>query len=260
MYSEQVAAYTKTEYRSWEKNTGSNWNEIHSISQSDSVVLLEHAKAERANRLKEIVNSVIGSEVLLKNVCDIGGMTGNLMGRISAQNKYVFDTNLTLVSDGISRLQKIEQYRECGPFDLLIFSHVLEHIPKPIVFLADFLANVSPTGLVYIEVPVEYCGAVLKRRGIPLTGHINYFTKHSLLTMLGRCGFGKIEFYGREQMWYGEQRMLVFRVLARQGQRELSHVSALWRKIALISDSIETFRMRRSQSANLAKLKTRPSV
>ena len=47
----------------------------------------------------------------------------------------------------------VEEYRFCKPFDLVIYSHVLEHLPEPVEELQRIKTVLGTQGRLYIEVP-----------------------------------------------------------------------------------------------------------
>lgn len=68
----------------------------------------------------------------------------------------------------------------CQSYDLIILSHVLEHVPKPIRFLNDCLERLSPEGSIYVEIPTlnrPYGGDLEK---FFWSEHIHYFSQESL--------------------------------------------------------------------------------
>jgi 2-polyprenyl-3-methyl-5-hydroxy-6-metoxy-1,4-benzoquinol methylase len=57
-------------------------------------------------------------------------------------------------SNGINvRKGSIEQIKSNEKFDLIILSHVLEHLLNPSVFLKKIKSILSDNGILYIEVP-----------------------------------------------------------------------------------------------------------
>jgi len=63
-------------------------------------------------------------------------------------------------------------------FDVIIISHVLEHIGDPKKLLQEILTRANSNGWVYIEVPL---GCVYEWRMLrePIT-HVNFFSEYSL--------------------------------------------------------------------------------
>lgn len=72
-------------------------------------------------------------------------------------------------------------------FDLIIFSHVLEHIISPDDLVNNLIQILSPDGLVYIEVPNMLKPDV--PMGYFIFEHLNYFTPTSLTNIMGVNGF-----------------------------------------------------------------------
>ncbi|MFI4936780.1 MAG: methyltransferase domain-containing protein [Caulobacterales bacterium] len=77
--------------------------------------------------------------------------------------------------------------RERGPFDLIVLSHVVEHLVEPDVLLGRLGEVLKPGGLVYIEVPN------LLRPYVPMGyfmfEHLSYFTPKTLTLLMEGCGF-----------------------------------------------------------------------
>ena len=72
--------------------------------------------------------------------------------------------------------------------DLIILSHILEHIYDPKVFRkATKLLN--PNGLIYIEVPGINNPRIIKRNYSIQAGHLYYFNKETLLNFINPTEF-----------------------------------------------------------------------
>jgi SAM-dependent methyltransferase len=78
------------------------------------------------------------------------------------------------------------------PPDLVIYSHVLEHVPDPVRELATLKSFCRPGTLIYVSVPGlryltwSYGGDLLRYVHI---AHIHHFTKRTLLALMGMGGF-----------------------------------------------------------------------
>lgn len=83
-----------------------------------------------------------------------------------------------------SRLSDIEDGRK---FDLIVCSHVLEHLADPYGAVYALRSYLTPEGVFYIEVPLE----IWKKAPLPIepVTHVNYFTINSLRILLERAGF-----------------------------------------------------------------------
>jgi len=82
-------------------------------------------------------------------------------------------------------------------FDIIILSHVLEHLPEPLKTLGKIRNFLKDDGIFYCEVPDEF-GSInglirthlLKKPPVGLyAGHLNYFGRSSLKNILNRAGF-----------------------------------------------------------------------
>jgi SAM-dependent methyltransferase len=82
-------------------------------------------------------------------------------------------------------------------FDVVIMSHVIEHLPDPQGTLLEVHARMNPGALLYVAVPdinslpFQIFG---KRWDVinPMV-HFQYFNRDSLERLLHSCGFGELE-------------------------------------------------------------------
>tara|TARA_B110000037_G_scaffold215516_1_gene273028 strand:- start:240 stop:1280 length:1041 start_codon:yes stop_codon:yes gene_type:complete len=97
--------------------------------------------------------------------------------------------DLNLISGGIEELEHRERY------DLIILSHVLEHIKEPIAFLQSLKKKLTTNGMIYIEVPgIKWIQRVWNH-DILLhiqNAHIWYFTRQTLEILLAKAGLSVI--------------------------------------------------------------------
>ena len=82
-----------------------------------------------------------------------------------------------------------------GSVDLVLSSHVIEHIPRPHLAVADWATMLKPGGLLFIEGPLENphplnCGAAyLGPEEDPYYGgHINFFTPAQYIKLVENAG------------------------------------------------------------------------
>lgn len=254
-YSEDVHLATKQQYRDWEQNSGQTWAGIHHAQHVNHATFPSMVTETRASKLREFFCTATRQpDDVITKVCDVGGMTGELARRFENAQRFVFDTNLTHIADGVHALNSREQLRSFGPYDLLIFSHVLEHIPQPTSFLKSFVDDLQQSGWIYVEVPLEYCGTIIKRKGAPLSGHINYFTPSSVRALLIAAGFGQIARLTREAAWYGEQRMVVIKALAQRSRKPALTSAGLRFYTDLLVDCYVTWHTRRTAARDIEAL------
>lgn len=88
-------------------------------------------------------------------IADLGGDAGQFIPLDLAQEAYVIEASQRQPVPGVTRLREISELSV--DVDLLLCSHVLEHIPSPIPFLRSQLASarIKAGCLVYLEVPME---------------------------------------------------------------------------------------------------------
>lgn len=148
-----------------------------SISADSPVVV------NRSNNLLRYLNKNIDF-AKVNRILDYGGGDGRLMHAFSKSGKqcYLVDYNkncvrgVTKLSDTINDLDPGEK------FDLIICSHVLEHVAQPVRILKLIASHLNEEGQIFIEVPLE----VWKRPPLheePVT-HINFFTPNSLNNLM----------------------------------------------------------------------------
>ena len=76
------------------------------------------------------------------------------------------------------------------PYDLIVLNQVLEHLPEPLETVKELAAALKPDGHIWVSVPFNTPGlkADLEkgapyRRVIDPWEHLNYFTRHSLVSV-----------------------------------------------------------------------------
>lgn len=123
-----------------------------------------------------------------QRVLDVGGGDGHLLIPFASH-----DCELCLVDfnehprAGVQRLgSTIEDVPIGRTFDIIICSHVLEHVSDPRQLLLQIRSILATSGAAYVEVPLEVW------RGIPISRdpvtHVNFFTPASLRALLTSCG------------------------------------------------------------------------
>lgn len=86
-----------------------------------------------------------------------------------------------------------------GAFDVVLCSHVLEHISEDVTAMRELARMVAPDGLVIVAVPNEGCASarlrnhILQRSILRTTDHVQFYTAGSLITRLGEAGLRPIE-------------------------------------------------------------------
>lgn len=126
-------------------------------------------------------------------ILDWGGDSGiNTPLRHSALETYIYDISERDLVEGVQRVDPISA--KLRPYDLIICSQVLEHIPYPKKLLQEMVALAQEETLLYLEVPYE---ALIRTQPTSLLlhaskhhwhEHINFFTKNSLREMAAQAG------------------------------------------------------------------------
>ena len=141
-------------------------------------------------------------------ILDYGGADGSLMYAFLNINQqcYVVDYNENPIPN-VTRLgATITEISPNEKFDLIVCSHVLEHIAQPLKTLKLLERHLDRDGKIFIEVPME----VWRKAPLPSepVTHINFFTPNSLynLLVLGglivqkcelvACSYEEYEFHG----------------------------------------------------------------
>jgi SAM-dependent methyltransferase len=178
-------------------------------------------------------------------VLDFGAGTGELTSFFTGSRRYVFDKEMRSISDSeVIPITSIEELASNGPYDLVVLSHVLEHVPYPTQLLESLRKITHTEGVIYVEVPLEYCGTVIKRRAIPIGGHVNYFSRSSLLRCLRSAGFGSVRMIRREIAPYGECHGPVLKSIASATQDKRFSPRMLPWPVDLLIDTVLTVKSR----------------
>ncbi len=183
-------------------------NDYRNIYSSPRENLEEHYK----NQIKhgeEILNYLDDLIKLPKDttIYDIGCASGGTLFPFINKGYSTFglEINKEYREYGITRgidIQSNESnfYETMQNADLIIISHVLEHLPKPQEILKRIGENLKDGGLLYVEVPgVLDTHNQYKHFMFALQqAHIWYFSSDTLKNVLGSCGFSLIK--GDEQI------------------------------------------------------------
>lgn len=144
--------------------------------------------------------ATIGKHINL-SLIDIGAGNGNVLAELSGFGIFKKMVALEISDSGIEtiKLHKIEELAEVNKFDgyhipyknkefdLAIAIHVLEHVEHERLFIQE-LGRVSKR--LFIEVPLEHGFNIRKAiMNGKKTGHINFYTIETLVSLLESSGF-----------------------------------------------------------------------
>ncbi len=140
-----------------------------------------------------------GSGLFLRRAGELGWQCwgiDNSRAALEASRKSA--PTATLIQSGLGELELDEK------FDLLVMSHVLEHLPDPEASLAKCRELLVPGGRLLLAVPNigSWEGRLFGRswRGLDLPRHLLHFNEKSLAGLLHRNGFEIIRMRGHLSM------------------------------------------------------------
>lgn len=93
----------------------------------------------------------------------------------------------------------LEVLDDCEPFDLIILSHVLEHLKQPVQFLKSLVNRLLPDGIIYIDVPgIQWVHRTWNHDLLLYlqNAHVWYFSKNTLQTLISQAGLSVASTYG----------------------------------------------------------------
>lgn len=152
-------------------------------------------------------------------VLDWGGDTGrNTPFRGRTALHHVHDISGEPVIEGAHAVTAAEA--RAGTYDLVVSSHVLEHLPDPRAALRDLAAAMRPGTLLYVELPHEDAIRLHPRPADRLAHkrhwheHVNFFSESALDRLLEAAGLRPVQRLSRPVHVAGRD-VHVFSLLAR---------------------------------------------
>lgn len=123
-----------------------------------------------------------------RHVLDVGGEDGHLMRPFLRMGAacHLVDYAPSAIA-GVERLgSTIDDVPDRARYDVILCSHVLEHVADPCALLRRLLSMLSESGVLFVEVPLEvWRGAPIARD--PVT-HVNFFVPDTLRYALVAAG------------------------------------------------------------------------
>lgn len=156
------------------------------------------ASAFDKERLQGTVTTIIKAGVARSaKILDVGCGQGGLLDALREQgftNLMGADLGMVCVMETLARghaatQASVGEFPIEAKFDLIILSHVLEHIEDVRPFLHDCLVRLAPKGILYVEVPDASRYAKFPLPFLDFNSeHINHFTGSSLEGILKGSG------------------------------------------------------------------------
>jgi SAM-dependent methyltransferase len=120
----------------------------------------------------------------IASVLDFGGDTGDMIPiELSHCKKYVTDVEVRKLNIEVISIQSPE---DCGPVDLVICGHVIEHVSDPNNLINEIKKYLRSGGWIYLEAPLDYTP---HGPGHGFHEHLNRFNLTSAENILLRHGF-----------------------------------------------------------------------
>lgn len=134
--------------------------------------------------------------IAVKNVLEVGPGTGFFAGnwlRIHSDNQYsALETDTSchasLKQLGVDITSVEHMQKTNNQFDMMVLSHVVEHVSRPKEFLSLMGSFIKKDGLIFIEVPCRDWEH--KPEDEP---HLLFFEKKSMMELLTSLGFKNIQ-------------------------------------------------------------------
>jgi len=126
-------------------------------------------------------------------ILDWGGDRGDNTPFSDAASRFdIYDISDQPVVEGARRVSREDL--EGARYDLVVLSHVLEHLPDPETVVRPAAATLDAGGVLYVEVPYEALIASAPRardlapRKRYWHEHVNFYTEDAMRALLERCG------------------------------------------------------------------------
>jgi SAM-dependent methyltransferase len=169
-----------------------------------------------AARAAQVYNTICAVQPHSTCILDVGGGNGRLMLPFLAHGAACYLVDFaTRMHQGVQRLgSTLADVPQAMSFDLVICSHVLEHVAYPRRLLEEVRQVLCDNGTVYVEVPVEkfHNNASNPILAEPVT-HISFFTAVTLRALLLAVGF-RIDLLEECTGTYEGQALPVIRAIA----------------------------------------------
>ena len=167
-------------YEDYYKDGDSEWRRIGAVAKADNIIALCR-------------------DLPLNSILEIGAGEGSILQRLSELNfgKELFALDISPSGVAAIKNKKIPRLTECSlfdgvqlphqndRFDLVIMSHVVEHLEHPRQLLYE-AARVAK--FIFIEVPLEDTIRLPRDFVFNTVGHLNFYTAKTIRQLVQSCG------------------------------------------------------------------------
>jgi len=149
--------------------------------------LFEKQAASRYEFLAPLIRKIDPLKIL-----DIGAGFGTIKKHFRASAQYdaveVDPIAVDILKNQVRTRQIFTTVAEADSnYDLVILSHILEHLSKPVQFLREIKTKMKPSGALFIEVPNK--DFLYKERNQP---HLLFFDVQTLESIVAKAGYNII--------------------------------------------------------------------
>lgn len=153
------------------------------------------------------------------NILDYGGADGKILTPFLNSNNrcFIIDYNDSIIPGVMKVGNDIHDAVIDRKYDLIICSHVLEHVSDFIGLINKLKEHLEEDGIIYAEVPQEIWAGISLETD-PVT-HINFFTRNSFINLFLSTGFEVLD-SARIISNYGTACMEVIWIIVRKNRSE----------------------------------------
>ena len=153
---------------------GTMWRDFEKFAKTDAYIDMRKARAFALLDCALVTSAI-------ESVLDYGGNRGELIpNELSHARRYLLEVDERQAVEGCQRIGRDDKV------ELVMCSHVMEHVSFPAELLYDIKQYLVPNGCVYIEVPDEIpCPKVHE--------HLNFITEQFLKNLLHSQGFDVVK-------------------------------------------------------------------
>lgn len=177
---------------------------------------------KRAQRIYTLTSQYVRKTKL--SVLDYGGGNGQmLLPFMDAKHDCYLVDYMNFQIPGIRKIaDDLASMSTDRLYDIVICSHVLEHMTDPVALLKGLKEHLSDDGIIYAEVPLELrCGFPIESN--PIT-HCNFFAPASLHNLFDQAGYRVISFQKKISNYYQSEGVMMW-LIAQSIQGERSNMS-----------------------------------